>query len=165
MCSYDLYNQTSENFTFKARATHPEDKREIYIMVVGETSRAMNWSLYGYGRETNPQLSNMDGITSFCHVLTESNTTHKSVPMLLSQVSACNFDSIYYQKSIITAFKEAGFQTAFFSNQRYNHSFIDFFGMEADTYDFIKEDSQDFKYNPSDDELLKLVEKDRKSVV
>lgn len=28
--------------------------------------------------------------------------------------------------------------TAFFSNQRYNHSFIDFFGMEADTYDFIK---------------------------
>ena len=154
------YHQTSENFTFKARATHPEDKREIYIMVVGETSRAMNWSLYGYGRETNPQLSNMDGITSFCHVLTESNTTHKSVPMLLSQVSACNFDSIYYQKSIITAFKEAGFQTAFFSNQRYNHSFIDFFGMEADTYDFIKEDSQDFKYNPSDDELLKLVEKE-----
>ena len=154
------YHQTSENFTFKARATHPEDKREIYIMVVGETSRAMNWSLYGYDRETNPQLSNMDGITSFCHVLTESNTTHKSVPMLLSQVSACNFDSIYYQKSIITAFKEAGFQTAFFSNQRYNHSFIDFFGMEADTYDFIKEDSKDSKYNPSDDELLKLVEKE-----
>ena len=52
------------------------------------------------------------------------------------------------------------FRTAFFSNQRYNHSFIDFFGMEADTYDFIKEDSVSSTYNPSDDELLKLVEEE-----
>ena len=154
------YHRTSENFTFNAQPSHPEDRCEIYIMVVGETSRALNWSLYDYDRDTNPELSKIEGVTSFCHVLTESNTTHKSVPMLLSPVSAQNFDSIYYRKSIITAFKEAGFQTAFFSNQRYNHSFIDFFGMEADTYDFIKEDSQDSQYNPSDDELLMLVEKE-----
>ena len=75
----------------------------------------------------------------------------------MSDITACNFDSIYHQKGIITAFKEAGYQTAFFSNQRYNHSFIDFFGKEADTYDFIKEDAEDANYNPSDDELLKLV--------
>lgn len=56
----------------------------------------------------------------------------------MSDITACNFDSIYHQKGIITAFKEAGYQTAFFSNQRYNHSFIDFFGKEADTFDFIK---------------------------
>lgn len=151
------YKETSQDFTFHARATHPSDKREIYVMVVGETSRALNWSLYGYQRDTNPQLSKVQGLTAFCHVLTESNTTHKSVPMLLSPVNACNFDSIYHQKGIITAFKEAGYQTAFFSNQRYNHSFIDFFGMEAHTYDFIKENSLDSSYNPSDDELLKLV--------
>lgn len=60
-------------------------------------------------------------------------------------------------KGIITAFKEAGYRTAFFSNQRYNHSFIDFFGKEADICDFIKEDAGDGSYNPSDDELLKLV--------
>lgn len=154
------YQQTSADFTFNARPSHPEDKREIYIMVVGETSRAMNWSLYGYERITNPELSNMEGVVAFCHVLTESNTTHKSVPMLISSVSSHDFEQIYKQKSIITAFKETGFETAFFSNQRYNHSFIDFFGMEADTYDFIKEDSDDSKYNPSDDELLKLVEKE-----
>ena len=32
--------------------------------------------------------------------------------------------------------------------------------MEADTYDFIKEDSVSSTYNPSDDELLKLVEEE-----
>ena len=154
------YHHTSKEFTFHAKDTHPADKREVYVMVVGETSRALNWQLYGYERETNPLLSRQPGIVAFPKVLTESNTTHKSVPMLMSGITACNFDSIYYQKGIITAFSEAGYRTAFFSNQRYNHSFIDFFGMEADTFDFIKEDSPDAAYNPSDDELLKLVEKE-----
>ena len=154
------YHHTSKNFTFHATPTHPAEKREVYVMVIGETSRALNWQLYGYERETNPLLSRQTGLVAFPKALTESNTTHKSVPMLMSDVNACNYDSIYYQKGIITAFKEAGFRTAFFSNQRYNHSFIDFFGMEADTYDFIKEDSIDSGYNPFDDELLKLVEQE-----
>ena len=154
------YHRTSKDFTFHALPTHPKEKREVYVMVVGETSRALNWQLYGYERETNPLLSRQSGLIAFPKVLTESNTTHKSVPMLMSDATACNYDSIYHQKGIITAFKEAGFRTAFFSNQRYNHSFIDFFGMEADTYDFIKEDSVSSSYNPSDDELLKLVEQE-----
>lgn len=80
--------------------------------------------------------------------------------MLMSAVSAENFDSIYHQKGIITAFKEAGFKTAFFSNQRYNNSFIDFFGKEADHCDFIKEDSLTAGQNLSDDYLLALVQEE-----
>lgn len=151
------YHATVKNFTFRARTTHPADKREVYVMVVGETSRALNWQLYGYERETNPLLSQQSGMIAFPKVLTESNTTHKSVPMLLSATTAYDYDSIYHRKGVITAFSEAGYQTAFFSNQRYNHSFIDFFGMEADTWDFIKEDSLGSNYNSSDDELLQRV--------
>jgi glucan phosphoethanolaminetransferase (alkaline phosphatase superfamily) len=157
----EKYYQTSEHFHFDAHSTHPADRREVYVMVIGETSRADNWQLYGYSRETNPHLSHLPGLIAFPKVLSESNTTHKSVPMLLSEVNALDFDSIYYRKGIITAFKEAGFRTAFFSNQRYNRSFIDFFGKEADTYDFIKEDSSATEgYNPSDEELLKRVKKE-----
>lgn len=151
------YAKTSEKFTFHAESAHPKEKREIYVMVIGETSRAANWSIYGYGRETNPSLSKMEGLTAFSHVLSESNTTHKSVPMLMSSVSAPNFNSIYQQKGIITAFKEAGYQTAFFSNQRYNRSFIDFFGKEADVYNFIRENAANNNSNSSDDKLLDLV--------
>ena len=154
------YYETSKDFSFNARTTHPVEKREVYIMVVGETSRALNWQLYGYERETNPLLSEQTGLVAFPKVLTESNTTHKSVPMLMSAITANDFDSIYYRKGVITAFKEAGYQTAFFSNQRYNHSFIDYFGKEADTWNFIKEDSVDSSYNPSDDVLLELVKKE-----
>ena len=130
-------------------------------MVVGETSRALNWQLYGYERETNPLLVQQSGLVAFPKVLTESNTTHKKcayVIVLTLLLAVMTLFTIW--KGIITAFKEAGFRTAFFSNQRFNHSFIDFFGREADTFDFIKEDSLDFSYNPSDNELLKLVEQE-----
>lgn len=152
------YEQTSAPFTYNAQASHPAGQREIYVMVVGETSRACNWSLAGYSRTTTPQLAALgDELVYFPYTLSESNTTHKSVPMLLSSVSAVDFDSIYSRKGIVTAFREAGFSTAFLSNQRLNHSFIDLFGQEAEYCDFIKEDSSDPKYNPSDDELLKQV--------
>lgn len=150
----DRYAQSSKGFTYHAEATHPAAQKEVYVMVVGETSRACNWSLFGYGRSTNPRLSQDTGVVAFPRTLSESNTTHKSVPMLMSPVSALDYDSIYYRKGIVTAFKEAGFATAFFSNQRRNHSFIDFFGMEADACRFIKEDSLPGDANLPDEALL-----------
>ena len=84
------YHRTSKDFTFHALPTHLKEKREVYVMVVGETSRALNWQLYGYERETNPFLSRQPGLIAFPKVLTESNTTHKSVPMLMSDATACN---------------------------------------------------------------------------
>ena len=135
----DAYADTSAGFRFNAKATHPAACREVYVLVIGETARACNFGLYGYGRDTTPLLGKTGGLVAFTKAVTQSNTTHKSVPMLMSAVSAENFDSIYYEKGIITAFKEAGFHTVFISNQRPNHSFIDFFGEEADEWTFIKE--------------------------
>lgn len=156
------YYQTSQSFTYEAKASHPLKEREVYVMVIGETARAQNWALNGYNRPTNPELEKVKGLTSFTQAYTESNTTHKSVPMLLSPLTAHNFDSIYYRKGIITAFKEAGFRTAFFSNQRYNNSFIDFFGKEADTWNFLREQPNNASRIVYDDELLELVSKELK---
>ncbi len=135
------YYESSKDFRYDATTSHDPSRKEVYVMVIGETGRAQNWQLFGYDRETTPRLCASDGLIGYCRALTESNTTHKSVPMLMSTLSAENYDSIYSRKCIISAFKEAGFQTAFLSMQRYNHSFIDFFGMEADTTDFIRERS------------------------
>lgn len=133
------YAETSRNFTFKAHPTHERSEREVYVLVIGETARAADFQLYGYRRNTTPRLSAAKGLFVFSKALTQSNTTHKSVPMLISAVSAVDYDNIYKQKGLITAFKEAGFHTVFFSNQLPNHSFIDFFGEEADEWKFIKE--------------------------
>lgn len=131
------YGETSRNFTYSAKSMAPADRREIYVVVVGETSRGENWQLGGYGRETNPRLSRQPGLTYFPRAFSESNTTHKSVPLLISAASAQAFDSIYCYKSMITAFKEAGYKTAFFSNQTPNRSYTQFFGDEADVTRYI----------------------------
>ena len=128
-------------------------------MVIGETARSNNFSLYGYHRDTNPMLTTLVSDSSlivFRDVRTESNTTHKSVPMLLTSASASDYPALYREKGIIAAFKEAGFHTSFISNQLPNHSFIDFLGMEADSCLFIKE-AERAKDNVSDMELLPIV--------
>ena len=78
------------------------------------------------------------GLVAFSNVMSQSNTTHKSVPMLLSAASATDYDRIYREKGIIEAFKEAGFHTTFISNQLPNHSFIDFLGEQADQWLFLR---------------------------
>ena len=153
------YQERVANYRFDAVATHPKDSAEVYVMVIGETARSNNFSLYGYHRDTNPMLTTLVSDSSlivFRDVRTESNTTHKSVPMLLTSASASDYSVLYREKGIIAAFKEAGFHTSFISNQLPNHSFIDFLGMEADSCLFIKE-AERAKDNVSDMELLPIV--------
>lgn len=56
------FEHTSEDFTYHARRTAEASKREIYVYVIGEASRAANWQLYGYHRETNPCLTRTEGL-------------------------------------------------------------------------------------------------------
>lgn len=133
------YRETSEGYTYNPVLHHADSIHEVAVIVVGETSRAENWQLLGYGRATNPLLAGRRDLIVAPEAFSESNTTHKSVPMLLSPVDAATFDEdIYKVKSLVTAFAAAGYSTAFISNQCPNHSFIDFFGAEADTTVYMR---------------------------
>ena len=157
------YREASKDFRFDARSEHSATAPEVYVMVVGETARAHNFSLYGYPRNTNPLLSKTPGIKAFPNATTQSNTTHKSVPMLLSAASAEDFERLFHEKGILAAFKEAGFHTVFISNQQPNHSFIDFLGEQADEHYFLKKDESSKKdaaseENHYDEDLLKKLD-------
>ena len=151
------YREVSRDFKFDARSEHSATAPEVYVMVVGETARAHNFSLYGYPRNTNPLLSKTPGIKAFPNVTTQSNTTHKSVPMLLSAASAEDFERLFHEKGILAAFKEAGFHTVFISNQLPNHSFIDFLGEQADEHYFLKKEDA-LQGNHYDEDLLQKLD-------
>ena len=152
------YREASRDFKFDARSEHSATAPEVYVMVVGETARAHNFSLYGYPRNTNSLLSKTPGIKAFPNVTTQSNTTHKSVPMLLSAASAEDFERLFHEKGILAAFKEAGFHTVFISNQLPNHSFIDFLGEQADEHYFLKKEDASQGNHYDEDLLQKLDE-------
>lgn len=148
------YPATSRGFSYGAVSGRPVDEREIYLFVIGETARSCNWQLGGYGRCTNPRLSKERNVVFCPRAISESNTTHKSVPMIMSMVSSENFDSISYCKSIITAMKEAGFRTHFFSNQAPNRSYTEYFGNEADDVRYADFSHSDHPYDAA---LLPMV--------
>ena len=144
------YKQASSAFRYDAHCTFADREPETVVLVIGETSRADNWQLYGYRRPTNPQLSKAKGLTVFTNYMSQSNTTHKSVPILLSLAEADNYDILYRTKGIMQAFREAGYHTVFLSNQQRNHSFIDYLGEQADDCLFLRDRHPD----PIDDTAL-----------
>lgn len=132
------YSETSAAFSYDVKPVS-DNSREIYVVVVGETGRAANWQLGGYERETNPGLSGLENVYYFPYSLSESNTTHKSVPMMISPLKSADFAEINNIKSGITLFKNAGFKTSFFSNQQRNRSYTEYFSNEADTTVYLSD--------------------------
>lgn len=157
------YHQTSADFKYNSKSTHSQDLEEKYILVIGESSRASSWELLGYDRPTNPNLSKRDDLIVSPKAYSESNTTHKSVPMLLSNVESRSFDAEMFRvKSIISAFKECGFYTSFISLQMPNSSYIEFFGEEADSTIYVRLESN-LGNKAVDDNLLPYIKKSLES--
>ncbi len=126
------YPTSSADFDYEAKCDKPTDKREIYVMIIGEASRAANWQLYGYDRATNPRLSTEENLVVYKNVVTQCNATHKSVPLILSSVSADNHSEIYERRGIVQLYKDAGFRTLVVSCQAPNRSLIQMMCDEAD---------------------------------
>ena len=139
------FEHTSEDFTYHARRTAEASKREIYVYVIGEASRAANWQLYGYHRETNPCLTRTEGLVVFRNTVTQSNTTHKSVPLILSSVKTDQHEELYRRKGLPALFKEAGFKTWFLSNQRPQGAMIDKLAKDADSLVYLPEPRYDMQ--------------------
>lgn len=119
------FETSSEGFSYEPVRTAEAPGREVYVYIIGEAARAMNWQLYGYDRETNPELSRIDDLVLFRDMLTQSNTTHKSVPLILSSVRTDEHEELFRRKGLPALFNEAGFDTWFISNQSPQGAMID----------------------------------------
>jgi glucan phosphoethanolaminetransferase (alkaline phosphatase superfamily) len=131
----------NSNFTFHARQAAPDDKPEVVVMVIGESSRYDRWSLNGYARETNPLLSRESNLVTLPDVITAVSATRLSVPVMISRKPAMHsLKDGFAEKSFLTAYKEAGFKTFWLSNQVSFGEFdtpVSVFAKEADVIQFL----------------------------
>lgn len=67
------------------------EKHELVIMVVGETARYDRFSLNGYSRLTNPQLTK-ENVVSFSHVSSCGTSTRVSVPCMFSVLGRKDYE-------------------------------------------------------------------------
>lgn len=138
MINVERFDSTSSDFSYGAvRTTRSDEGREVYVFVIGEASRACSWQLYGYDRPTNPRLTRRGDAVVFRNVITQSNTTHKSVPMILSSIPTDRHDELYRRKGMPALFNEAGFKTFFISNQAPQGAMIDNLAKDAGRVEYL----------------------------
>ncbi len=104
-------------YRFDALQANPNDGLEVIIWVIGESARPHNWSLFGYPRDTTPLLRSRDGVVPLPNMLTTAPHTAIAVPTMLSLVPVSDWEGVKAQKSIVTAFSEAGYRTYWLSVQ------------------------------------------------
>lgn len=68
----------------------PDARPRLLVLVVGETARAMQFSLNGYPRDTNPELRRL-GVISYPDVSSCGTSTAESVPCMFSHLSRERF--------------------------------------------------------------------------
>ena len=106
------------------RATLNEQDN-LVVLLIGETSRYDHWQINGYERSTSPCLmARGDQIISFDSVFTIGNLTTVCVPYMLSRATPEMPRLYYHEPSVVDAFHEAGYQTAWIADQSFNNKFL-----------------------------------------
>ena len=91
----------------------------LFILYIGEAARYDHFGINYYSRNTTPYLSALDNAISFESIYAQANLTNYSIPFILTRATADNTNVMYEEKSVVEAFQEAGYKTAFISKNSY----------------------------------------------
>lgn len=157
----DRMQEQLKDFSFRAEQQDTLPGKEIYVLVIGESSRYGNYSLNGYNRPTSPLLDKQENLVSYSKVLTTSNLTNIAIQQILTRATPDNPDIAYKEKALPDAFIECGFSTAWLASQSSSDRFVKRITADMDytffsTTDFDSADNYDGKLLPHLDSVLSL---------
>lgn len=94
-------------------------RKSLTVLVIGETARAGNFSLNGYGRETNPRLAKEPGLISFGNVWSCGTETAVSLPCMFSGHGrdAFSVDKASQREGLLDILHRAGLAVEWRDNQ------------------------------------------------
>jgi len=95
-----------------------EHKHRTVVWVIGESDTRHNWGLYGYPRDTTPELSNQkQNLIRFDHVRAADGGTVGSITKMLTPASQAAPDLWKTQPDVLAMAKHVGYKTFWLSNQ------------------------------------------------
>jgi len=114
-------DRLNASFRFGATQSVGAADSQVYVLIIGESSRRDRWHLYGYSRQTSPRLDSESNLIKFDDVITVAPWTRASVPVILTRKPAERvLDVQFPERSLVSAFREAGFATYWLSLQQPN---------------------------------------------
>ncbi|MGB3178959.1 MAG: phosphoethanolamine transferase domain-containing protein, partial [Albidovulum sp.] len=101
----------------KGAVYQTNSKPTLTIIVAGETARSQNFSLNGYGVDTNPELSKRD-VVSFTNVTSCGTATATSLPCMFSKYTRddYSYDKGISTESLLDVLAHAGFHVEWWDN-------------------------------------------------
>lgn len=91
---------------------------ENYILIVGESARALNMGIYGYTRDTTPELiKQKQQLLLFHNAIAPAPVTIMAVPLALTADSVQARHPRNYSDNIINITNQAGYDTYWYSRQ------------------------------------------------
>lgn len=120
---------------FNGKAVCGSDSLTV-VFVLGESLRAANLQINGYGRATTPLLCRERNAVSLPNVYTDYTLTHLSIPHMLTRSDERNPDRAYPERSFISLLRQASYRTAWLSNQEQVSTFA-YFMNEGDTLVYV----------------------------
>jgi lipid A ethanolaminephosphotransferase len=118
---YIKYNYIDEDFQFTILDESPSDNepraKEVVVLVVGETARAVNFSANGYEKATNSHTQKFKP-TSFKKMFSCGTSTAISVPCMFSSLTRENFDrkKADHQQNLLDVVSLAGVDVLWIDN-------------------------------------------------
>ncbi len=90
---------------------------KIMVLVVGETARAENFSLNGYHKPTNPELSKLD-LVNFTQASSCGTQTSVSVPCMFSGMKRSGYDEALagHREGLLDIVQRAGYEVTWIDN-------------------------------------------------
>lgn len=131
-------------FKFGATVSGQRAPRETYVLILGESARYDRWAVNGYDKDTSPNLvaaQQRGELASMRDMVTARTFTMGSIPIYLTGRDTMREGAT--QKSLISAFKEAGFRTYFLSTQvkkSFLNNVTSLFANEADVQQYFESD-------------------------
>ena len=120
--AYNVYdaNRPLVQIGLDAKRTSAQgERKKVFILVVGETTRAENWGLNGYTRQTTPQLAALGSeVINFPQVSSCGTATAISVPCLFSRMSRGDYNGnrAAHEEGLMDILQRAGIYTGWREN-------------------------------------------------
>lgn len=101
-----------------AELTVKQKQPKLMVLVVGETARAESFSLDGYGRNTNPELSKISELINFKDAHSCGTATAVSVPCMFSGMPRTSYDSrlASHREGLLDIAQRAGYKVTWIDN-------------------------------------------------
>lgn len=115
---YDEFGIHKKEGNFKEVKITPSVKRKLFVLIIGESTTRHRMGLYGYPRQTNPELTGIEEqLVIFQDVISPHTHTIPSLGKMLSLNHYENENRLIHG-TLIQLMNQAGLETYWISNQK-----------------------------------------------